>query len=62
MSNNTQAAANKKPAKKKRNERAHQLKIYSIGSVLILAVIILLTNILIDVFLGKKLTYDFSLE
>ena len=62
MSNNIQTSAKNNPAKKNRNERAHQLKIYSIGSVVILAVIILLTNILIDVFLGKKLTSDFSLE
>ena len=48
--------------KKRRNERAHQLKIYSIGSVLILLAIVLLLNILIDKGLGKVLTFDFSVE
>lgn len=48
--------------KKRRNERAHQLKIYSIGSVLILLAIVLLLNILIDKGFGKVLTFDFSVE
>lgn len=51
-------------AKKKqhRNERAHQLKVYAIGSVLILAAIVLLTNILLDKVLGNALTFDFSVQ
>ena len=54
--------SNKSSDKKKRNERAHHLKVYSIGSVLILLAIILLVNILLDKALGKKLTFDFSVE
>ena len=50
-------------AKKKHvNERAHQMKIYSIGSVVLLGLIILLINVILDVFLGKNLTFDFSIE
>ena len=48
--------------KKPRNERARQLKIYSIGSVLILLAIVLLLNVLVDKGFGKKLTFDFSTE
>ena len=46
--------------KQHRNERAHQLKLFAIGSVIILAVIVLLTNILLDKVLGNALTFDFS--
>ena len=48
--------------KQHRNERAHQLKIYAVGSVLILAAIVLLTNILLDKLLGNALTFDFSVQ
>lgn len=48
--------------KKHVNERAHQMKIYSIGSVVLLGLIILLINVILDVFLGKNLTFDFSIE
>ena len=48
--------------KKRKNERARQLKIYSIGSVLILAVIILLFNLLFEKVLGNALTFDFTVE
>lgn len=48
--------------KQHRNERAHQLKLFAIGSVIILAVIILLTNILLDKVLGNALTFDFSVQ
>lgn len=44
------------------NERAHQLKVYAIGSVLILLAIVLLFNILLDVVFGKLLIFDFSVE
>ncbi|MCR5339941.1 MAG: GldG family protein [Saccharofermentans sp.] len=57
VSNN--AAANKK---KHRNERAHQLKIFAVGSVLILLAIVLLANVLIDKVLGNALTFDFSVR
>lgn len=45
---------------KNRNERAYNLKLVSIGSVIILLVIILAANILFDKLLGKALTFDFS--
>lgn len=54
MNNNTK--------KTKRNERAHQLKIYSIGSVLILLAIVLFLNILIDKLFGKALSFDFTTQ
>ena len=57
VSNN--AATNKK---KHRNERAHQLKVFAVGSVLILLAIVLLANILIDKVLGNALTFDFSVQ
>ena len=48
--------------KQHRNERAHQLKVYAIGSVLILLAIVLFANILVDKVFGKFLTFDFSIE
>lgn len=62
MSNNRNFTPNNGKTKKRRNERAHQMKIYSIGSVLILLAIVLLLNILLDNLLGKALTFDFSIE
>jgi len=53
---------NQKKNNKHKNERAYQLKIFSIGSVLILLAIVLFLNILIDNAFGKALTFDFSLE
>ena len=53
-------APNSGAKKQHRNERAHQLKIYAIGSVLILLAIVLLANILLDKVFGKSLTFDFS--
>ena len=40
--------------------RADKLKLFSIGSVVLLAAIILLVNFLFDKVLGKPLTFDFS--
>ena len=62
MSKIEKITINDKFKKKPRNERAHQLKIYSIGSVLILLAIVLLLNILVDKLFGKSLTFDFSVE
>lgn len=62
MSSNKVLSSNKTAKKKHGNERAHQLKVYSVGSVLILLAIVLLMNILLDVFFGKSLTFDFSVE
>ena len=45
-----------------RNERAYRMKVYSICSVIILGVIVFLLNILVDVILGKSLTFDFSMQ
>lgn len=42
------------------DDRADKLKLYSIGSVVILIVIIILANVLFDKALGKALTFDFS--
>ena len=44
-----------------KNRRASNLKLLSIGSVLILLVIVLAANILFDKLLGKPLTFDFSM-
>ena len=53
--------SNKPVTNKKHNDdRAHKLKIYSIGSVVLLIGIVLLTNILFDGIFGKVLTFDFS--
>lgn len=68
MSNNVKKPV--KPVTKKvqnskkegRNERAHQLKVYAVGSVLILLAIVLFANILLDKAFGSALTYDFSVE
>lgn len=51
-----------KPAKqnKKNDNRADKMKLYSIGSVVILVGIIVLMNILFDGIFGKALTFDFS--
>lgn len=40
--------------------RSDKLKLYSIGSVVLLALIILLVNFLFDKIFGKALTFDFS--
>lgn len=45
---------------KKSDDRADKLKLYSIGSVLLLIGIVLFVNILFDGLLGKALTFDFS--
>ena len=45
---------------KQNDDRAHKLKIYSIGSVVLLIGIVLVTNILFDGIFGKVLTFDFS--
>lgn len=42
------------------DNRADKLKLYSIGSVVLLALIILLVNFLFDKIFGKALTFDFS--
>ena len=42
------------------DNRAEKLKLYSIGSVVLLALIILLVNFLFDKIFGKALTFDFS--
>lgn len=44
----------------KSDERSDKLKLYSIGSVVILIAIVLLVNVLFDKILGKALTFDFS--
>ncbi|MBP5655917.1 MAG: Gldg family protein [Clostridiales bacterium] len=44
-----------------KDKRAFNLKLLSIGSVIILLVIILASNILFDKLLGKPLTFDFSM-
>lgn len=51
-----------KPAnnKKRTDDRAHKLKLYSIGSIALLIGIVLVTNILFDGIFGKILTFDFS--
>ena len=46
--------------KNKSDNRADKLKLYSIGSVLILIGIVLFVNILFDAIFGKALTFDFS--
>ena len=40
--------------------RADRMKLFSIGSVVLLAAIILLVNFLFDKILGKAMTFDFS--
>ena len=42
------------------DDRSGKLKLYSIGSVVILIAIVLLVNVLFDKILGKALTFDFS--
>ena len=52
---------NEKNKKTKTSDiRAEKLKMYSIGSVILLVAIILLVNILFDGIFGKALTFDFS--
>lgn len=51
---------NAKQQKKSSDSRADKLKIYSIGSVVLLIGIILLVNVLFDGIFGKALTFDFS--
>lgn len=60
MSKNTKPVANNNSGKKRSDERAKQLKLYAVGSVLILAAIVLLLNVILDNFLGKALTFDFT--
>ena len=45
---------------KKTDDRAGKMKLYSIGSVVLLIAIVLLSNILFDGIFGKALTFDFS--
>ena len=45
---------------KKSDNRADKLKLYSIGSVVLLIAIILLVNFLFDRMFGNALTFDFS--
>lgn len=54
--NNAKQQTKKKPS----DIRAERLKLYSIGSVVLLIGIILLVNILFDGIFGKALTFDFS--
>lgn len=51
---------NKKTTKKIKNKRAKSLMLLSIGSVIILLVIVLAANILFEKLIGGALTYDFS--
>lgn len=44
------------------DDRAGKLKLYSIGSVILLIAIIVLANILFDGIFGKALTFDFSVS
>lgn len=46
----------------KKDKRAGVLKLYSIGTTVILIVIIVVVNILFDKILGKNLTFDFSVS
>jgi hypothetical protein len=62
MSNKMNSLSNKHSGKKAVNERAKQYKLYAVGSVVILGVIVLLVNILFDNLLGKALTFDFTLD
>ena len=62
MSKNMNSLFNNLNDKKHVNVRAQQLKIYSIGSVVILGIIILLFNVLFDNLLGNALTFDFTLD
>ena len=62
MSNKINSLSNNHSGKKAVNERAKQYKLYAIGSVVILGVIVLLVNILFDNLLGKALTFDFTLD
>lgn len=47
-------------ANKKNDNRSDKIKFYSIGAVVILIGILLLTNVLFEKILGKALTFDFS--
>jgi len=62
VKNVSKVSKNATSNKKHKNERAHQLKIYAVGSVLILLAIILLANVLLDKVLGNALTFDFSVQ
>ena len=53
-------STNIKKVNTKTDERADKLKLFSIGSVVILAAIILLANFLFDKIFGQALTFDFS--
>jgi len=46
--------------KPQNDERSGKLKLYSIGSVIILVAIVIIVNVLFDKILGKALTFDFS--
>ncbi|MCR4731108.1 MAG: GldG family protein [Saccharofermentans sp.] len=46
--------------KPQNDERSGKLKLYSIGSVIILIAIVIIVNVLFDKILGKALTFDFS--
>ena len=62
MNNNAKKAVKKnyRSASLKTDKRARDLKLYSIGSVVILIAIVVLLNILISGLLGDALTFDFS--
>ena len=46
--------------KPQNDERSGKLKLYSIGSAIILIAIVIIVNVLFDKILGKALTFDFS--
>ena len=62
MSNKMTNTSKGKTGKRFGNEIARQYKIYAIGSVIILGIIVLLVNVLFDKLLGKALTFDFTLD
>ena len=57
MSNNKKKDKKNEP----KDSRQSSLKLYSIGTVVILLVIVLVANILIENVLGKHMSFDFSL-
>ena len=58
--NKTRSSNNQNRSSLKTDSRAKTLKIYSIGSVIILIAIVVLLNILVSGLLGDALTFDFS--
>ena len=51
---------NKKNAPVKRDARMLNLKLFSIGSIVLLIAIVLVVNVIFDSLIGDKLTFDFS--